>query len=61
MFTKITKALVAALVLGGVSLSLGSTAFARPSYNQWQGDQNYMDRATNGGAGHHTGDTNGGA
>jgi len=58
MFTKTTKALVAALVLTGVSLSLVSNASARAAYNQWQGEQSYMDRAS--GGGHHTGDTNGG-
>jgi hypothetical protein len=58
MFAKTTKALVAALVLTGVSLSLVSNASARPTYNQWPGEQNYMDRASEGG--HHTGDTNGG-
>ena len=58
MFTKTTKALVAALVLTGVSLSLVANASATPSYDRWQsGDANYMDRAANGG--HHTGDTNG--
>jgi multisubunit Na+/H+ antiporter MnhC subunit len=57
MFTKTTKALVAALVLTGISLSLAATASATPYRGQWQGEQNYMDRASNGG--HHTGDTNG--
>jgi hypothetical protein len=59
MFTKTTKALVAALVLTGASLSLVANASARPG--SWQFEQNYMDRASDGGAGHHTGDTNGGA
>jgi hypothetical protein len=61
MFTKTTKALVAALVLTGVSLSLVANASATPSQGSWQFEHNYMDRATDGGAGHHTGDTNGGA
>jgi hypothetical protein len=57
MFIKITKALVAALVLTGVSLSLVASASATPSRDRWQAEQNYLDRASNGG--HHTVDTNG--
>ena len=41
-------------MLTGVSLSLVANASARPFY----GEQTYMDRATDGGAGHHPGDTN---
>jgi Spy/CpxP family protein refolding chaperone len=39
MFTKLTKALVAALVLTGVSLSVVSTASAAPG---WQPQGGYM-------------------
>ena len=39
MLTKITKALVAALVLTGVSLSIASTASASPG---WQPQGGYM-------------------
>jgi hypothetical protein len=57
MFTKTTKALVAGLVLTGVSLSLVANASAAPRNGTQYDDQSYMDRASNGG--HHTGDTNG--
>jgi hypothetical protein len=56
MRTNISKALVAALVLAGVSLSFVSNASAAPT-GSWQSQQNYMDRASNGG--HAAGDTNG--
>jgi|HubBroStandDraft_6_1064221.scaffolds.fasta_scaffold225059_3 Spy/CpxP family protein refolding chaperone len=56
MRTNITKALVAALVLAGASLSFVANASATPR-GSWQSDQNYMDRASNGG--HAQGDTNG--
>jgi|HubBroStandDraft_6_1064221.scaffolds.fasta_scaffold629900_2 Spy/CpxP family protein refolding chaperone len=58
MFTKTTKTLVAALVLAGASITFVANASAAPQPGSWQGEQNWMDRASNGG--HHTGDTNGG-
>jgi hypothetical protein len=57
MFTKTMKALVAALVLTGVSLSLVANASAVPRQGPSQAEQIWMDRASNGD--HHTGDTNG--
>jgi hypothetical protein len=58
MSTKVIKALVAALVLTGASTSLVTNASAAPTYGySSQAEQNWMDRASNGG--HHEGDTNG--
>ena len=54
MLTKLTKVLVTALVLSTTSVALIGSASAL-SY----AEQSQFDRATNGGAGHHTGDTNG--
>jgi hypothetical protein len=46
MFTKLTKALVAALVLAGVSLSVASTASAAP--RSYQGEcAHFTDGSTN--------------
>jgi hypothetical protein len=59
MFTKTTKTLVAALVLAGASITFVANASAAPTQGPSQSEQNWMDRATNGGAGHHTGDTTG--
>jgi hypothetical protein len=63
MFTKTTKTLVAALVLAGASITIVANAYAAPQQSSapqgWQAEQNWMDRASNGGAGRHTGDTNG--
>jgi Spy/CpxP family protein refolding chaperone len=56
MFTKTTKTLVAALVLAGASITFVANASAAPQPGS-QAEQNWMDRASNGG--HHTGDTNG--
>ena len=42
MLTKITKALVAALVLTGVSLSVASTASAASAAPGWQPQGGYM-------------------
>jgi hypothetical protein len=56
MFIK-TKLLAAALVLAGVSLTAVAPASAVPSPNPSGAEQNWFDRASNGG--HHTGDTNG--
>ena len=55
MLTKIATTLALTLVLAGASLTFVSDASARP---YWSDDVSY-DRNTNGGAGHHTGDTNG--
>jgi hypothetical protein len=58
MPTKIAAALVITFGLAAASLASVSQASAQwyaPSY----GEQNWMDRASNGGAGHHAGDTNG--
>jgi hypothetical protein len=52
-----TKTLIAALVLTGVSLTFVANASAVPSTAPAQGEQNWMDRASNGG--HQPGDTNG--
>jgi Spy/CpxP family protein refolding chaperone len=57
MFAKTTKTLVAALVLAGASVTFAANASAAPSQGSWQAEQNWMNRASNGG--HHTGDTNG--
>ena len=57
MFTKTTKTLVAALVLAGASITFVANATAAPQQGPSQFEQNWMDRASNGG--HHTGDTNG--
>jgi hypothetical protein len=58
MLTK-SKALVAALVVAGSSLAFVVPASAAvPSQGSSQFEQNWFDRATNGG--HHPGDTNGG-
>jgi hypothetical protein len=58
MLTKTKKALAAALVLTGVSLTFAANASAAPSYQgSPQSQQNWMDRASNGG--HAEGDTNG--
>ena len=59
MLTKTTKALVAALVLAGASITFVANASAAPTQGPSQAEQNWMDRASNGGVGHHTGDTNG--
>jgi hypothetical protein len=56
MLSKLTKVLVAALVLSTTSLALAGSTSAR--YGQYGADYSY-DRNTNGGAGHHVGDTNG--
>jgi hypothetical protein len=56
MFTTTTKSLVAALVLAGVSLT-AVAAYAVPARGPSAAEQNWLDRASNGG--HHTGDTNG--
>jgi hypothetical protein len=58
MLTK-SKALVAALVVAGSSLALPASA-AVPSQGPPAWEQNWFDRSTNGGSGHHPGDTNGG-
>jgi hypothetical protein len=47
MFTKTAKALVAALVLTGVSLSLIVNASAAPRHGVQAGEQVWMDRASN--------------
>jgi hypothetical protein len=47
MFTKTTKALVAALVLTGVSLSLIVNASAAPRQGVLPAEQAWMDRASN--------------
>ena len=47
MFANITKALVAALVLTGVSLSLVANASAAPRHGGWQvGGESYMQERT---------------
>ena len=53
MLTKIATALALALVLTGASLTFVSDASAISA-----SEQAWFDRATNGGAGHHPGDTN---
>jgi acetoin utilization deacetylase AcuC-like enzyme len=55
--TMFTKTLIAALVLTGVSLTFVADASAGPTKALPQAEQNYFDRASNGG--HHAGDTNG--
>jgi Spy/CpxP family protein refolding chaperone len=58
MFIKITKAFVAALALAGASIMFVADAAAAPRQDYpSQAEQNWMDRASNGG--HHEGDTNG--
>jgi hypothetical protein len=52
MLKKIATTIALALVLAGASLTFVSDASAASA------EQNWFDRATNGGAGHHTGDTN---
>ena len=54
MLSKLTKVIATALVLSVTSVAVIGSASAL-SY----AEQNQFDRATNGGAGHHTGDTNG--
>jgi hypothetical protein len=55
-----TKTLVAAIVLATASIAfVGNASAAVPSQGIPQSEQNWFDRATNGG--HHVGDTNGGA
>ena len=49
MLTKTTKALVAALVLTGASLTFVANASAAPHQGVSQAEQNWMDRATYGG------------
>jgi hypothetical protein len=57
MLTKTTTALVAALVLASTSIAFVGSASAVPSQGISQAEQNWFDRASNGG--HHVGDTNG--
>ena len=54
MLTKIATTLALALVLAGASLTFVSDASAYSA-----SEQNWFDRATNGGAGHRAGETNG--
>jgi len=54
MLKKIATTLALALVLAGASLTFVSDASAA-----YSAEQNWFDRASNGGAGHHAGDTNG--
>ena len=52
-----TKTLVAAIVLATASIAVvGNASAAVPSPGTSQWEQNWFDRATNGG--HHVGDTN---
>jgi hypothetical protein len=57
MSAKIAAALVIALSLAAGSFAFASKASAYPRSGRSYGEQNWMDRASNGG--HHTGDTNG--
>jgi hypothetical protein len=46
MFTRTTKALIAALVLAGASITFVANASAVPAQRPSQAEQNWMDRAS---------------
>jgi hypothetical protein len=47
MFAKITKTLIAAVVLASTSLTLVANAYAAPTQASSQAEQTWMDRASN--------------
>lgn len=47
MFARITKTLIAALVLASTSLTLVANAYAAPTQASSQAEQTWMDRASN--------------